>query len=1170
MKMLLLLAVLLAGLLGLPSHAGAQQLSNMGKDFWIGYGHHVRMANTNAAPEKMQLYITGETATDGKVQIPGIGFEQSFSVSPRSITTIDIPRTAALTRDGPSNLGIHVSADDPVVVYSFIYVSAVSGATVCLPTNTLGRDYYSINFNQVSNEANCSSYFFVVAADTGTTAVEITPSATTLSGRAANVPFVVQLEQGQVYQVLGATAGYNGVDLTGSRIRSVNTGAGCKKIAVFCGSSKISIGCSSPGTSDNLYQQAYPTATWSRKYIAIPSKTNSNNFFRVIRPDPATNVKVNNQVIPATAFTRNFYYQFSGNQPCVIEADKAIMVAQYFPTEGCSGNNSTGDPEMIFLNPVDQNLRAVTLHAMQPNGVNIRQHFLNVVVPNTAGALRSFRVDGQPYAGFTPLAADSGFAYAQIATTKGTHYLDCDTGFNVIAYGFGSAESYGYSGGTRLRDLYQFPSVANEFARVDSAVTCAGSPFRLSMTFPFQAQQITWQLDSVSPGIGVTAPLPDSVYTTNGKTLYRYTMPVWQQKTTPGIYPIKVVVGSNIGDGCTSEFEFFHELKVYPKPVSGFTIQTAGCTNDTVRLNQTYTLQNVLAAKTWRWQPEGQTPADQPNPIFVYRQAGTYWLKLAVVNVLGCVSDTAVQTLTVHPRPVIGFAVQGPFCVRQPVAFTNQSVFRSGSIAAYTWTFGDGLQVQNLPGTGTQHDYARPGNYRVQLEAVTDKGCTGTPAVQTITVTEKPTAKFTAPFSCLGDTAVVFTNRSAISGPDTTLLFHWYFGDGDSGRATLPNPSYRYPATGDYTVRLIATSAGGCADTARNTITVSGANPKASFTLLNGNSQCSDTALELRNNSTVDGGRLYQMELFWDYVNNPNLRELVSMPQTGTSHRFNPPPFFTPQNKTYTVRMVVYSGQTCQSVSQQVVMLHALPQLQFDSLPRFCSADRPYTITQAQLRNTLTGKGIFSGTGVSSGGLFTPAGARVGSNRVAYTFVSNQGCNATASQHIIVYQSPRVDAGPDLVIRAGQTADIRARSSSTNLRYAWRPKYGLSDTTLLQPQASPRHNQAYLLQATTPEGCTATDTLNILAPNDLYIPNSFTPNGDGKNDYWRIPYLMNGERASVKVFNRDGYCVYDNQGGVVSWDGRHRGIALNGGTFVYVLVLEASQQVYKGTVTLVR
>jgi hypothetical protein len=413
----------------------AQDFSNKGKDFWIGYGNHVRMFKLAQAAEQMQLYITSDISTTGTVQIPGISFSQPFTVSANQITTIDIPRTAGLFNEGMYNLGIHVTADKPVVVYSFIYANAISGATVCLPTSTLGKQYYSVNYNQVSNETDSYSYFFAVATDTGTTTIQVTPTQTTKGGLAANTTYTFNLTQGQIYQVLSAA------DLTGSKIQSVSSASGgCKKIAVFCGSGKISIGCGGgAGTSDNLYQQMYPVSTWGKNYITVPSintsdKNGQTNFYRIFISDPAAKVTLNG--LPVTAFVNNQYYEFNNAQTNYIQSDKPILVAQYFTTGGCSGNRGNGDPEMVYLNPVEQTISSVTLNSMQPSsGTNINEHYINAVVPNAPAAINSFKIDGATVASFKPLTQNNSYAYAQVAVTRGTHNITCDSGFNAIAYG---------------------------------------------------------------------------------------------------------------------------------------------------------------------------------------------------------------------------------------------------------------------------------------------------------------------------------------------------------------------------------------------------------------------------------------------------------------------------------------------------------------------------------------------------------------------------------------------------------------------------------------------------------------------------------------------------------------------------------------------------------------
>ena len=151
------------------------------------------------------------------------------------------------------------------------------------------------------------------------------------------------LNKGQIYQVLGTVNGLNGVDLTGSLIKSVASGTGgCKRIAVFSGSGKISIGCPGPGTSDNLYQQLYPTGSWGLKYLTIPSYNRPTNYYRIIRKTATTNVYLNGTLIPAASFTNN-YYQFSNTTPNVITASEPISVAQYFTTAGCGAGNGTQD-----------------------------------------------------------------------------------------------------------------------------------------------------------------------------------------------------------------------------------------------------------------------------------------------------------------------------------------------------------------------------------------------------------------------------------------------------------------------------------------------------------------------------------------------------------------------------------------------------------------------------------------------------------------------------------------------------------------------------------------------------------------------------------------------------------------------------------------------------------
>jgi gliding motility-associated-like protein len=145
--------------------------------------------------------------------------------------------------------------------------------------------------------------------------------------------------------------------------------------------------------------------------------------------------------------------------------------------------------------------------------------------------------------------------------------------------------------------------------------------------------------------------------------------------------------------------------------------------------------------------------------------------------------------------------------------------------------------------------------------------------------------------------------------------------------------------------------------------------------------------------------------------------------------------------------------------------------------------------------------------------------------------------------------------------------------------FSWTPTTALSDPAIAHPLASPLRTTTYTLQVTTGAGCTAEGTVKIAVYSLLAIPQAFTPNGDGHND---IFYVLGGPIGSlVKDF-----AVYDRWGEPVfqvhdvapddpafGWKGLAGGRPAEAGTYVYFVRMafaNGTQQVYKGTVVLVR
>ena len=152
-----------------------------------------------------------------------------------------------------------------------------------------------------------------------------------------------------------------------------------------------------------------------------------------------------------------------------------------------------------------------------------------------------------------------------------------------------------------------------------------------------------------------------------------------------------------------------------------------------------------------------------------------------------------------------------------------------GTIAAYTWSFGDGTTAS---GSTASHVYAAPGTYTITL-MVTDNGGLQSSTSQSVVVQSPPTAAFTS--SCLGY-ACSF-DASTSSDPDGTITsYEWEFGDGQT--ATGVTPAMNYGSVGSYNVTLTVTDNQGGVGSVQHLVVANTA-PTAAFTFVCPTDTCS-------------------------------------------------------------------------------------------------------------------------------------------------------------------------------------------------------------------------------------------------------------------------------------------------------------------------------------------
>lgn len=180
-------------------------------------------------------------------------------------------------------------------------------------------------------------------------------------------------------------------------------------------------------------------------------------------------------------------------------------------------------------------------------------------------------------------------------------------------------------------------------------------------------------------------------------------------------------------------------------------------------------------------------------------------------------------------------------------------------------------------------------------------------------------------------------------------------------------------------------------------------------------------------------------------------------------------------------------------------------------------------------------------------------------------------CRVASNRVVIgVHPSPIVEAGPDRRMIKGYPTSLSGEVKGSNITYTWSPSQYLSDPTKLAPEVDASEDMLYTLSAQSDFGCQAKDIVKVQVANDLYVPNAFSPNRDGKNDTWRIPFLDPYLEADVLVYNRYGQEVYHSEGALVNWDGSYKKKPLPLGVYIYIIRIKKWQRTLRGTVTIVR
>ncbi len=207
--------------------------------------------------------------------------------------------------------------------------------------------------------------------------------------------------------------------------------------------------------------------------------------------------------------------------------------------------------------------------------------------------------------------------------------------------------------------------------------------------------------------------------------------------------------------------------------------------------------------------------------------------------------------------------------------------------------------------------------------------------------------------------------------------------------------------------------------------------------------------------------------------------------------------------------------------------------------------------------------------------------ANAGSYGVSLRTSVSYGCSDTASANITVNPLPVIQGPAVIITPVGIPVTIPFTYSGGIITYNWAPAINLDCSTCANPVATLTFAQQYTVTVTDSNSCTDTASIlikTICNEENYFLPNTFSPNGDGNNDYFypRGTSLYNIQ--SLTIFNRWGQMVFQRKNfpansATMGWDGNFNGRPAPSDAYVYiaeVICNNAQVIAIHGNVTLVR
>lgn len=599
------------------------------------------------------------------------------------------------------------------------------------------------------------------------------------------------------------------------------------------------------------------------------------------------------------------------------------------------------------------------------------------------------------------------------------------------------------------------------------------------------------------------------------------------------------------------------------------TVDSPACTNRTIKLHAT---QFPNTTYTWTGPAGYNATGSDPNLVIgpsPAAQAGKY-----IVTAIrgGCIFTDTIQNLFIDITPSKPLAQQaGPKCPGQEDTLTAQSTLGAGG--TYHW-YGPGsfkADTQQVILSNIQPSQA--GKYYVY--AISTYGCKTDTTLLDVFVNTAVTAKYsyTHDFDgCVGDT-IRFTNQSVVDPTNPNNTFFWYFDDAAKTTATyfsLRDTMFVYPTrpkidtlVKTYSVVLIVNN-GVCSDTDTQRIDV--LHPLFARFITDDTAICAHDSITFTNTSLFEDATV--PSYYWRFGDGD------TSDQVDVGHRYHKVGVYDLVGND-TMMMVITDYLGCKDTAYQTIIVDSTGAITFDvSDSTVCLGEViNFTGNYSPVGATNAIWDLGDGSTITEAPKVVHAYDKPGQYEVTFKATYRICPDTTFTRTVVVKPIPNVDLGKDTSICPnGQPIVLHELLAGAlpGVTYRWNTSTKDSGSSIIV-----RHPGVYSVTATV-DGCSAQDSVEIFKNCYIDIPNVFTPNGDGSNDYFLPRQFLSKDVTKFKmtIFDRWGVKVFETSSiNGRGWDGKLNDKDQPTGVYIYMIeatFLNNTYEKYQGNITLLR